>query len=208
MGYIFVVMVRFKNRYLLVELVPMMETASNKPAHPPHKKARLADLIADPPPTNDSEDKTDKADVLLNPSTVLQGISSVNVASYIRQSIETNFGLYATALQVQSFSVKYCNARTGTILVRSSRDRFQEVWASITFLTGLPPDMPNADKHVKCTWRVVHTSGTIRSAQKFAINRSASRIEKALQSCTDETRKSQLESIMKEAQAALKVIEP
>lgn len=199
-------MVRFKNRYLLVELVPMLDTASNKPTNPPHKKARLADLVADPPPeTKETEDKTD---VILNPSTVLQGISSVNVAAYIRQSIETNFGLYATALQVQSFSVKYCNARTGTILVRSSRDRFQEVWASITFLTGLPPDMPNADKHVKCTWRVIHTSGTIRSAQKFAIKRSAGRIQKALQCCTDAGRKSQLETIMKEADAALNSIQP
>lgn len=201
-------MVRFKNRYLLVELIPMVETSLNKSAQPPHKKARLADLVADPLPSPETDETLDRPDLLLNPSTVLQGISSVNVAAYIRQSLEANFGIYATALQVQSFSVKYCNARTGTVLVRSSRDRFQEVWASITFLTGLPPDIPNANRHLKCTWKVVHTSGTIRSAQKFAIKRSASRIQKALQSCKDERQKSQLEAVMKDARAALKAVDP
>lgn len=201
-------MVRFKNRYLLVELVPLVEASSNKFVQPPHKKARLADLVADPPPSPETDETDDRPDLLLNPSMVLQGISSVNVAAYIRQSLEANFGIYATALQVQSFSVKYCNARTGTVLVRSSRDRFQEVWASITFLTGLPPDIPNANRHLKCTWKVVHTSGTIRSAQKFAIKRSASRIQKALQSCKDERQKSQLEAVMKDARAALKAVDP
>jgi len=200
-------MVRFKNRYLLVELVPIHISTQDRPATHPPKKARFTDLITEDPvdqPTDDPiRDPTANA-------ALFQGLSSASAASYIRQSLETNFGVYASAINSQSFSVKYCNARTGTLLVRAARSSLEQVWSSITFLTNLPPEITKTFKssaNCKFNWRVVHVSGTIRSAQKHAIVRSTRKIQEALKACTDETKRAALEAVCKEAEQALAAVE-
>lgn len=201
-------MVRFKNRYLLVEIIPVRDADGMKPAAPAHKKARLTDLIADkepqPPPPS-----TPHKDPLVH-APLLHGLSSSNCASHIRQSMESNFGINCAAENAQSFSVKYCNAQTGTLLVRGARSSLERVWASITLLTGLPSEISRSNKDsaaYKYTWRVVHVSGTIRSAQKHAIKRSARKIHDALRSCTDESKRSALQVLAAQAEKTLKEIE-
>lgn len=198
-------MVRFKNRYLLVELAPFQSQNTASITQKPAKKARLTDLLAEKEP----EESTSPSRIdPLNDAALFKGLSSSNAASHIRQSIEANFGIHAAALNAQSFSVKYCNTRTGTILVRAARDNIQMVWASLTFLTGLPSDCSaKDDKSFKCAWRVVHISGTIRSAQKNAIRRAAKRIKKILDTCTDEAKRKSLQDILKDAEKAVSAIE-
>lgn len=200
-------MVRFKNRYLLVELVPVPVEAV-KPAAHPAKKARLTDLIAE-------KTKLPAEHPSINPlshAALFQGLTSANAAAFIRQSLELNFGIYAAAENAQSLSVKYCNAQTGTLIVRSARACIQQVWAAITFLNSLPPEASRAaaakdSTSYKFVWRVVHLAGTIRSAQKQAIKRSASAVSQALQTCTDEAQRGALEALAKQSESVLKAVE-
>lgn len=199
-------MVRFKNRYLLVELLPIPDTTEDLAPKKPAKKARLTDLVCEEtPPVLQDDGKS-----LLDMNTLLNGLSSSNAASYIRQTLEHNFGVHAAAQNSQSFSVKYCNARTGSLIIRAARDSFKTIWATITFLTGLPSEVTakqRSDASVKFIWSVVHTSGTIRSAQKNAIKRASKQIEKATSACTDQAKLKVLQDILTESQAALKNVE-
>lgn len=200
-------MVRFKNRYLLIEIIPVKDSSALKPIAPQSKKARLMDLIAETEPQAQPEEFFQDPSAHSN---LFQGLSSANCASYIRHSMETNFGIQFAAENSQSFSVKYCNAQTGTILVRGARSSLDRLWASITLLTGLPPELSRTSKDsasFKFNWRVVHVSGTIRSSQKNAINRSARRIRYALKSCTDESKKAALQALASQAEKDLKSIE-
>lgn len=80
-------------------------------------------------------------------------LTASQAAAYIRSSIELNFGTSAAARTHQSFSVKYANSATGLLIVRGARDDLSLVWASMTFLTGLP------GSSVKAVWRAVGVSG-------------------------------------------------
>lgn len=168
-------MVRFKNRYLLVELVPF-HCDADVPAKHMAKRVRIGDLAheadGDAPP-KEPDEPVDHA---------LASLNSSAAASYIRQSLETNFGIHAAAINAQSFSVKYCNARTGMLLVRAARDQLPKIWASLTFLTGLPsaPSGKGERSSFRYAWRVVHVSGTMRSSQKFAIKFAAAKIRRCL----------------------------
>lgn len=92
------------------------------------------------------------------------------------------------------------------IIVRVPRDFFQEIWTSVTLLTDFPTDTStNTDNTssliTRCTWRVVHCAGTIRSCQKSAISYSRTLL-KEMQGLGDETLEA--ESIAKR----IKLIDP
>lgn len=191
-------MVRFKNRYLLVEVTPFKQEDVSVYAKPP-KKARLMDaLVADKPPASAASDQPDP--------TLLSGLTSSNVASYIRQSIESNFGIHMAACSTQSLSVKYCNTQTGMVLVRAPRDQVETVWASLTFLTSLPAEVAAKKGDLRCAWRVVHVSGTMRSAQKTAIRMASRKIQLLLDTCTDEAMRKDLERLQKESESIVRAL--
>ncbi len=190
-------MVRFKNRYLLVELHPFEELTIDEKSTsvPPSKKARITDLIADKPPPSTTSTPSTKS---------FAGLTSTNAAAYIRQSLEHNFGIHAAALNSQSFSVKYCNARTGLLIIRSARDSLTEVWASISFLTGLPSE---AQMKGKCTWQIIHVSGTMRAIQRAAIDVAADRLFRLKTNCNDEQQRQALDKIIVEVKDSISKLE-
>lgn len=122
-------MVRFKNRYLLIEVCPVDEK---------------------------------KGMVEYRPGWCRE-FASNSIAALIRTSITSNFGQVGASLTGQSLSVKYANASTGMVLVRTARELLHMVWVSVSLLTGVPM------REGRCIWRVVHVAGTIRSAQKNAM---------------------------------------
>ncbi|KAI9348735.1 Rpp14/Pop5 family-domain-containing protein [Zopfochytrium polystomum] len=87
------------------------------------------------------------------------------VYAAIRDSIMENFGDVGAAAIGTAFSVKYCSPFTRIGIVRSSREDMKMVWASVTFVSSINTALgPHP-----CTLRVVHVSGTIKSAQLHAI---------------------------------------
>jgi ribonuclease P/MRP protein subunit POP5 len=112
-------MVRFKNRYFLIELNWAKQT----------------------PP---------------------QGVTKDHLASAIRESLRINFGDFGLNAVIQFLQIKYYNEKTNICIVRSSRERFRMVWASLSFITH----MENDDVYM----RVLHVGGTLKSCQKQAIS--------------------------------------
>lgn len=142
-------MVRFKNRYFLLELIPFeVEQAT--------EQTKAKDLRYH---NSNTEAKT--------PLT-LPSFTSASVSSCIRASLALNYGQFASSSLLQSLSVKYSNSTTNMIILRVPRDFQAQIWASLTFLTDWPAESPVVG--FKCTWRTVHCAGTIRSCQKAAIS--------------------------------------
>ena len=149
-------MVRFKNRYFLVELIPFavedsisssdLASKGNNRYHFSKNSEQLNDFLSKLPP-----------------------ISSASVSSFIRNSVAINYGQFASASLLQSLSVKYTNYSTKMIILRVPREFQPKIWASLSYITDWPAENQNSPTFVKCTWRVVHCSGTIRSCQKSAI---------------------------------------
>ena len=146
-------MVRFKNRYFLLELIPFeVDQAVGQ---------NLKDLRYHSESNSTSEIKAPVS---------LPSFTSASVSTCIRNSLALNYGQFASSSLLQSLSVKYSNAATNMVILRVPRDFQAEVWASLTFLTDWPAENPAAGNRLKCTWRAVHCAGTIRSCQKAAIS--------------------------------------
>lgn len=84
-----------------------------------------------------------------------------------RASVETNFGEMGLAAMT-SLSLKYFDPISSFGIVRVSRDHYRWLWASLTFTRVI-------HKRV-CAVRVLHTAGTLRSAQRRAIRHHKSRL--------------------------------
>ena len=132
-------MVRFKNRYLLVELAPFSDGCLS---------------------TYEISSAASKA------------LTATNIATHLRQAIGMHFGQVGTALVSQPLSVKYCNATTGTLIIRTGREQVPMLWATLTLLSSIPE--ASANEH--WLWKVIHVAGTIKSAQKEAMRHSMRRI--------------------------------
>jgi RNase P/RNase MRP subunit POP5 len=145
-------MVRFKNRYFLVELVPFK--IENDPFR--QETTRYHKNIG-----NDTVN-------LKNDS--LPPFTSASVSSYIRTAVTLNYGQYANSSLLQSLSVKYSNNSTNMIILRVPRDFHAQIWAALTLMTEWPAENQTLTDGIKCTWRTVHCAGTIRSCQKAAIS--------------------------------------
>jgi len=179
-------MVRFKNRYLLVELVPVS----------PHKQT----IIEYGVPFKDSP---------------YAAVTATNVAAYLRQGIQVNFGTVGAASTAQSLSVKYCNGSTGLMIIRTARDHFQMVWAALTLLNAFPPVVQYGSEQKpavsssgwKCIWAVKHVSGTIRTAQKQAIKLNMRKLRNLVHSTSSEEEKQKLVQIEASMIKAIRSIE-
>lgn len=179
-------MVRFKNRYFLIELLPFFgEDLSFNTSSA--LKSKLKDRY--------HSEKNNVNDSNSNSIPELESIpsfTSASVSSCIRRAVGLNYGQYAAASLLQSLSVKYSNVSTKMIILRVPRDFATEIWASLTFMTEWPSEVISSGENLKCTWRSVHCAGTIRSCQKAAIKYSrkillqAKPLEKSLKSFSDE----------------------
>lgn len=151
---LFLKMVRFKNRYFLIELLPFKIdneslTEGVKRYHNANKTSPCENICK-----NES----------------LPSFTSASVSSYIRSAVTINYGQFANSSLLQSLSVKYSNNSTNMVILRVPRDFHTQIWASLAFMTDWPAENPALAENLKCTWRTVHCAGTIRSCQKAAIS--------------------------------------
>lgn len=155
-------MVRFKNRYLVVETCSI--DSDGRVQTPPR-------------PLLDSNGKPS--------SSSTQGQTAASIAQHIRASIGVNFGQMGQAFTAQALSVKYHNGATGTSLVRVAREHVEMVWAALTFLSH-HPSLANANGSANalgstgCLWRVIHVAGTIRCAQRAVAKHTVGHLRRRL----------------------------
>ncbi len=165
-------MVRFKNRYLLIQLLPFHLKESDNQAFN-SKKRRYIDSEVGSVNVCDETDSTIPASYTVpdSPSTTTTTTNTklsfdpASVIGMLRHELEVNFGLQGSAALSQSLTVKYTNTATGMVILRCARDHVQRLLSTVTWCSNFPQGVEG----VKCTWRVVHCAGTIKSCQQAAI---------------------------------------
>lgn len=145
-------MVRFKNRYFLIELLPFkIEDGLDQKTTPRYHSSESTTI-------------SDKS------SEIIPSFTPASVSTCIRNAVTLNYGQFANSSLLQSLSVKYSNNSTNMVILRVPRDFQEQIWASLTFMTDWPAENLTLPKQFKCTWRSVHCAGTIRSCQKAAVS--------------------------------------
>lgn len=134
-------MVRFKERYLLVNIL-YPEAGSSTP----QPKGNVPDLLVYNQPTADN----------LTPQALLKGI---------RARVALLFGDFGSGA-ISNLQVKYLSHATSTFILRIARAHYRLVWAALTFMDKLP-----TNNGKPCVFRVVRVSGTIRKVEEEAIRR-------------------------------------
>ncbi|KAM0790545.1 hypothetical protein ACM66B_003413 [Microbotryomycetes sp. NB124-2] len=137
-------MVRFKHRYLLVELL--------FPAVIEHEHE--LDLK--------QQQQGDDQDVMEAPAVPVVGfLNESAIVQTLRDSLAVNFGDVGAGEVGGTFSIKYFSQTTHMAIIRVSRQHFRTLWAALTLLRALQGQPVIA--------RVVHVGGTIRKTQHAAI---------------------------------------
>lgn len=96
-------------------------------------------------------------------------ITKSSLAAIVRDNIAQQFGDYGAGA-TGSLVVKHFSPETSTGIIRVSREHYRIVWAALTLIREL--------KGQEVVVRVVRVSGTIKKAEKEAIRRAKSDIER------------------------------
>lgn len=99
-----------------------------------------------------------------NKSDELQKLSSREIYSTVRSSVESNFGDIGAGQSLPVLSVKYWSPHLGFAIVRASREHYTTVWSAITLITGFPSSTLRTSSRIS----VVHVGATIRACQRAA----------------------------------------
>lgn len=114
------------------------------------------------------------------------------LASALRTSITTNFGVTASAKLSQSLSVKYFNPSLRCALVRCARDALPHVWFALSCLPGMTTDMSgggaNGVMKGMWSWRVLAVSGSLRGCQKGSFRSIERSIRRRIHACKSDSR--------------------
>lgn len=149
-------MVRFKNRYLLIQLLPFQCGAREDEVMLKQKRRYI----------DDAGDGAKEEDSPAKPLPFPLSFDPASVVGMLRHELEVNFGIQGSAALSQSLTVKYTNTATGMIILRCPRDHVQRVLSTVAWISHFPQAQA---VQVKCTWRVIHCSGTIKACQQAAI---------------------------------------
>ena len=173
-------MVRFKNRYLLFHVHWITPPS---PATKDNTNAALAKLSGGQPkktPVAKHDSTIEKIHIYPDVTTLEKaGVSALhggNLVKYIRDAIQLNVGDYGAGStstisgtlflillisRINGELVKYYNAETCVGILRVPFSQHASVWAVLSTISEM--------KNVKCSIRVVHSSGTIQRCQKKAL---------------------------------------
>ncbi|KAI7826966.1 hypothetical protein BC939DRAFT_395310 [Gamsiella multidivaricata] len=138
-------MVRFKNRYLLFEIVyadtPLGWTSIpatlTSGADASHHSAK---------PDHSPFGDTGRNNCRLPP------LANKDIMHALKASIVENFGDYGAGLTQRPLTLKYFSPHTNIGILRISREEVHIVWGALTFIREL--------KEKPCIIKVLHTSGT------------------------------------------------
>ncbi|KAF8468494.1 Rpp14/Pop5 family-domain-containing protein [Russula ochroleuca] len=133
-------MVRFKNRWLLIEFIPATST-------PGHNHTR-ATTTRSPP----------------------DAISGKDVFNALKQSILLHFGDVGWGEVGASLAVKYFSPMTNLCIVRVARGTATSTtWAALTLLDRVGGGSSGSAEGHRVVPHVIHVSGTLKHAQTAAI---------------------------------------
>ncbi|KIY01316.1 uncharacterized protein Z520_02868 [Fonsecaea multimorphosa CBS 102226] len=186
-------MVRIKHRYLLFNILyPSAPTSSSIPAPAP------APALG--PGSTPKEAPTPPAAayiLFLRPSP--GHLTPALLVTHVRNQIQTLFGDHGVSVTQSSLRLVYFSPSTSTGILRVPRAHFRLVWASLTFLTNIPPpstsragggaggrrggrevvDATAARPELACVVRVVRVSGTIRKSEEELLRRARREVVRA-----------------------------
>uniref|UniRef100_A0A8C3E6B2 Ribonuclease P/MRP protein subunit POP5 n=1 Tax=Corvus moneduloides TaxID=1196302 RepID=A0A8C3E6B2_CORMO len=100
----------------------------------------------------------------------------------VRDAIARLHGDYGLACCSISFTVKYLNAYTGTVLLRCRKDSYGLLCSALPFVRYLE----SRAQRYPCFLNTLHVGGTIRTCQKFLIQYNRTQLLRLLQNCTTE----------------------
>jgi ribonuclease P/MRP protein subunit POP5 len=136
-------MVRFKERYLLVNILhPEGDATTSK--------------------------KTDKpaSGVLIYNQPTTDHVTPQSLLRAVRAQVAALFGDYGSGAGDRNLQFKYQSLATSTFILRVARAHYRLVWAALTSMDQIP-----AKNGKPCTFRVVRVSGTIRKIEEDAVRR-------------------------------------
>ncbi|KAG0203593.1 hypothetical protein BGX28_004196 [Mortierella sp. GBA30] len=154
-------MVRFKNRYLLFEIVyadtPLgwtsIPAATTSALDATHQSLRADQSVFGDTGRNNCR---------------LPPISNKDLMYALRDSIAENFGDYGAGITQRALVLKYFSPHTNIGILRISREEMHIAWGALTFIKEL--------KGRPCIIKVLHTSGTIKHCQLTTIRYDRDRI--------------------------------
>ncbi|XP_075626361.1 ribonuclease P/MRP protein subunit POP5 isoform X2 [Balearica regulorum gibbericeps] len=111
-----------------------------------------------------------------------QCIEERAVGLAVRDAIGRVHGDYGLACCSISFTVKYLNAYTGTVLLRCRKDSYRLLCSALPFVRQLE----SRAQRYPCFLNTLHVGGTIRTCQKFLIQYNRRQLLMLLQNCTNE----------------------
>ncbi|EEH22382.2 hypothetical protein PABG_04593 [Paracoccidioides brasiliensis Pb03] len=175
-------MVRFKHRYLLIDILypPSSDVSSTTPS--------AAKTEPKPPPRSTSS-STANANANLTTHLLIHRptpdtLTPQSLARAVREHIAETFGDWGMGRLggggAGSVSVKYLSPATSTAIIRCPRASYRLVWCALTYMSRLPASRggggggrANANLQMQddCVFRVVRVSGTMRKAEEEAISR-------------------------------------
>ncbi|XP_062446166.1 ribonuclease P/MRP protein subunit POP5 [Rhea pennata] len=111
-----------------------------------------------------------------------QCIEDRAVGLAVRDAIARAHGDYGLACCSVSFTVKYLNAYTGTVLLRCRKDFYRLLCSALPLVRHLE----GRNQRYPCCFHTLHVGGTIRTCQKFLIQYNRRQLLTLLQNCTNE----------------------
>ncbi|WWC66479.1 uncharacterized protein I206_100381 [Kwoniella pini CBS 10737] len=182
-------MVRFKNRYLLVEfLIPSSFSSNIQNNHQNEEEFMNLEeeennILNDEDDGEDEEDEEDldytlklipKIPFLLPKYQTLLEIGDENISQQIiyksiKGIIQDIFGDEGWSRVSSSFRVIYHSTLTTLTFIKIARPYYRLIWSSLTFLTTLSSGNNNNSKNLKIIPRVIGISGTIKKMQNLGI---------------------------------------
>ncbi|KAF9933068.1 hypothetical protein BGZ75_005204 [Mortierella antarctica] len=154
-------MVRFKNRYLLFEII-YADTPLGWTSIPAATASAIEAANQSLGPDQGVFGDTGRNNCRLPP------ISSKDLINIFRTSIGDNFGDYGAGITQRGLVLKYFSPHTNIGILRISREEMHIAWGALTFIKEL--------KGRPCIIKVLHTSGTIKHCQLTTIRYDRDRI--------------------------------
>ncbi|GAB2264983.1 hypothetical protein Dimus_000054 [Dionaea muscipula] len=96
-------------------------------------------------------------------------VTQFNLSKAIKDSILVNFGECGLGSSLGSFQVKYVNPITKLIIIRTSREEYQKVWAAITMVTSIG--------NCPVLFNLLDISGCIRTCKAAALKCEEAKLE-------------------------------
>ncbi|KAG0048044.1 hypothetical protein BGZ83_006951 [Gryganskiella cystojenkinii] len=154
-------MVRFKNRYLLFEIV-YSDTPLGWTSIPRSTITSMTSTSGHAGSDQNPFGDTGRNNCRLPP------LANKDLVYAIRDSVAENFGDYGVGVTQRPMTLKYFSPHTNIGILRISREEVHIIWGALTFIKEL--------KGSPCIIKVLHTSGTIKNCQLTTIKYDRDRI--------------------------------